>query len=478
MTDRAYERISLDNERSGSISKQKTRIEGFAGTDLTHYTDESVSGSKVKFADREAGARLLEDLRPGDRVLVTKIDRAARNVRDLLDLVDHIDKAGASIVFVDQNIDTSGPIGKFILVLLAAIAELEANIIGERRKESLAVFAKEGRHASGAAPFGLRSVANPSGRGLVIRPDTEPRDELGGRSPAEAVQEAVRRVLAGESQASVAATLPLKEAGFSVLLRNPRLAGMTPDPAGGVVMIDGTPRIDPEAALLSLSDWSRLRDHMKRPDKRSWSRQDGYGASLRCSVCDGRLYKSVSKQNPQYDSYKCGRARHEKGSPSASIATRLADPQIEELFLTAHGDRQVVVTGWSEDEDLRTEAISVATIALDAVRRKQDMADSDEEEESLMVEYLAAKRALRDAYAMTGERVYQAAYAGETVRERWERSDDTERCRMLNAAGKWYVAPGRKRSDKKVTLVVDELLTELRTHPVGDGDDAPVGFLL
>ena len=75
----------------------------------------------------------MADLQQGDRVLVTKIDRAARSVRDLLDVVERIENAGASIVFVDQGIDTSGPMGRFLLTLLGAIAELEAAIMAERR---------------------------------------------------------------------------------------------------------------------------------------------------------------------------------------------------------------------------------------------------------------------------------------------------------------------------------------------------------
>src|SRR5687768_8693795 len=122
MTDRGYARISLDTQQSGSISKQTERIKAVAGSDVQWYKDESVSGSKVPFAERPEGGRLMADLQKGDRVLVTKIDRAARSVKDLLNLVERIEKAGASILFVDQAIDTSGPMGRFLLTLLGAIA--------------------------------------------------------------------------------------------------------------------------------------------------------------------------------------------------------------------------------------------------------------------------------------------------------------------------------------------------------------------
>jgi DNA invertase Pin-like site-specific DNA recombinase len=478
VTDRAYARISLDNERSGSISKQLASLQAHGSTDIEFYKDESVSGSKISFADRPAGAALLRDLRKGDRVLFTKIDRAARSVRDLLDLMQHVEDSGASVVFVEQNIDTAGPMGRFVLTLLGAIAELEAGIIGERRRESLAAFTAEGRHAVGAAPFGFRSVEREDGRGKVIRPDLKPDESLGGQSPAEMLRGAVRRVLAGEAQARIASTMPLSEAGLSVLLRNPRLAGMTPT-EGGVYTVGGVPRVDPEAALLSMTEWNKLRTHMERPEKKPWAHQDGFGSVLICATCGDRLYKSVGGAGrPNNNAYKCGRRKHAPGEPAASVMVHLADAYVEQVFLAAHGDLQVVMTVWSDDADKKTEAVSTAQVQLDEVRRRQDRATSEAEEEELVGEYLRAKSALREAQAMPSERVARAEYTGETVAERWARSDDAGRCRLLAAAGRWVVTPGRLPVGDKIRLERDDLLLELLLHPVGEGHGAPVGFVL
>lgn len=137
VTDRGYARISNDTSRSGFIDTQKAQIGAYAGGGVEWYEDRSVSGSKVPIWEREGGGKLLADLQRGDRVLITKIDRAARNVDDLLGFVARIEEAGASVRFVDQDIDTSGAMGRFIL---AAIAELEAEIVRERRMESLTQF--------------------------------------------------------------------------------------------------------------------------------------------------------------------------------------------------------------------------------------------------------------------------------------------------------------------------------------------------
>ncbi|MGJ9412387.1 recombinase family protein [Aeromicrobium sp. CF4.19] len=463
MTDRGYERISLDNERSGSISKQTSRIEAF-GSEVIHYTDESVSGSKIPFAERPAGKRLLDDLRPGDRVLVTKIDRAARNVRDLLDLVERIEAQGASIAFIEQNIDTAGPMGRFLLTLLGAIAELEAGIIGERRRESLTAFAREGRHAVGAAPFGFKSVDNPNGRGLVIRPDWDEQAPI--------LKSAIDRVLTGEAQARVVEDLPIGKAGFSALLRNPRLAGMTPE-GDGVVTIDGVPRIDPDAALLTMAEWNRLREHMNRPDKKPWAHQDGYGAALTCSECGFRLYKSSGGvSRPNNNAYKCGRAKHAKGSPSASVMVHTADSHIEQTFLSQYGSRDVLIASWTDSADTKTEAIASAQIHLEAAQQAF-LADLDDEQEDEVLQALRdAKRALRAAQNMPEERVFQVQDAGYTVAEHWERGDAGERCRMLGVVGKWIVHPGRLPVERKIEHQPDAMLLELLTHQVGSQTDA------
>lgn len=61
---------------------------------------------------------------------------------DLLDIVKHVESVGASVRFIDNDINTEGPYGRFTLTLLAAIAELEAGIVSERRKESLEAFSQ------------------------------------------------------------------------------------------------------------------------------------------------------------------------------------------------------------------------------------------------------------------------------------------------------------------------------------------------
>jgi DNA invertase Pin-like site-specific DNA recombinase len=93
---------------------------------------EKVSGVR---ADRPQLAKVMSALKPGDIVLVTKLDRLGRSTRELLDLIERIGKAGASFRSLGDPLwDTSSSQGRLLSTLLAAIAEFERELIRERAK--------------------------------------------------------------------------------------------------------------------------------------------------------------------------------------------------------------------------------------------------------------------------------------------------------------------------------------------------------
>lgn len=76
--------------------------------------------------------RLLSELKRGDVLLVYKMDRIARSLKDLLEILDSLHKVGATIRSLTEPLDTSGPIGTFMVQVLGAVAQLERSIIRER----------------------------------------------------------------------------------------------------------------------------------------------------------------------------------------------------------------------------------------------------------------------------------------------------------------------------------------------------------
>jgi DNA invertase Pin-like site-specific DNA recombinase len=110
-------------------------------------------GAERIFADKITGTvrsrpelnRLLEQLRSEDVVVVTKYDRLARSLKELLEIVDMIQARGAGFRSIGENIDTTTPAGRLIFHVFASIAQFERERIVERTKEGLEAARKRGR---------------------------------------------------------------------------------------------------------------------------------------------------------------------------------------------------------------------------------------------------------------------------------------------------------------------------------------------
>lgn len=111
------------------------------------------AGAARIFADKITGTarnrpeldRLLDQLRQGDVITVTKYDRLARSLRDLLDIVDAIQARGAGFRSLAEDIDTTTPAGRLVFHVFASIAQFERERISERTKEGLEAARKRGR---------------------------------------------------------------------------------------------------------------------------------------------------------------------------------------------------------------------------------------------------------------------------------------------------------------------------------------------
>ena len=87
--------------------------------------------------DRPEFERMIADLEAGDTVVVKSIDRLSRSTKDLLEIVEQIRTAQANLHILDLNIDTSTAMGKCVLTILGAIAELDRKTIKERTAEGI-----------------------------------------------------------------------------------------------------------------------------------------------------------------------------------------------------------------------------------------------------------------------------------------------------------------------------------------------------
>ena len=122
------------------------------------------AGAERVFADKITGSarsrpqldQMLDHLREGDVVVVTKYDRLARSLRDLLDIVESIAARGAGFRSLAEDIDTTTPAGRLVFHVFASIAQFERERISERTREGLQAARKRGR--VGGRPPALSAV--------------------------------------------------------------------------------------------------------------------------------------------------------------------------------------------------------------------------------------------------------------------------------------------------------------------------------
>jgi DNA invertase Pin-like site-specific DNA recombinase len=104
---------------------------------------ETATGAR---ADRPVLEQLLDQLRPGDTLVVWKLDRLGRSLRHLVDIVTGLAERGIGFRSLQEAIDTTTPGGKLVFHVFAALAEFERDLIRERTTAGLAAARARGRH--------------------------------------------------------------------------------------------------------------------------------------------------------------------------------------------------------------------------------------------------------------------------------------------------------------------------------------------
>ena len=119
------------------------------GYEIVGEYSDTISGSKAK---RPGLDRLMADARRGrfEVVLVWAFDRVARSVKHFLEILDDLNRLNVEFVSFRENIDTGGPLGRAMVVIVGAIAELERSLIVERVKAGMRRAKLEGRQVGRA----------------------------------------------------------------------------------------------------------------------------------------------------------------------------------------------------------------------------------------------------------------------------------------------------------------------------------------
>ena len=158
-----YSRISTDEERQpNSLEAQRVRLEAFVssqpGWQTTLRYEDQFTGTVI---DRPALTRLLKDAKLGrfDVLLVYRVDRLARSIRGLAQIIDELDQAGVIFRSATEPFDTGTPAGRMMVQMLGVFAEFERALIVERITAGLERKAARGGWCGGQRPYGLNIAA-------------------------------------------------------------------------------------------------------------------------------------------------------------------------------------------------------------------------------------------------------------------------------------------------------------------------------
>lgn len=130
-----YARVSTEDQ------DLRMQVDALERVGCHNIWKEKRSATRGKRAELE---KALIDLRPGDTLVVWKLDRLVRNAKQLYDLLERIHQSGANFKSLQEQFDFTTPMGKFVLGILGLVAELEAQMTAHRTSAGIAALQAAG----------------------------------------------------------------------------------------------------------------------------------------------------------------------------------------------------------------------------------------------------------------------------------------------------------------------------------------------
>jgi DNA invertase Pin-like site-specific DNA recombinase len=154
-----YVRVSTDKQADFGVSlpAQMERVRAMAVVQGAELVELIVDAESAKSLNRPGMEKLLAlvDARAVDVVIIAKLDRLTRSVKDLAELLERLTKRGVSLVSVAESLDTGTAAGRLVLNIMTALSQWEREAIGERTRDAMSHKRANGERV-GTIPFGFR----------------------------------------------------------------------------------------------------------------------------------------------------------------------------------------------------------------------------------------------------------------------------------------------------------------------------------
>lgn len=350
-----YIRVSTDAQREEgySIEAQEEMLVAYCVSrgikEYEVYIDGGFSGSNI---NRPRLSELISDIESGNisHVIVYKLDRLSRSQKDTLFLIeDVLIPHGVSFVSLNENMDTSTPIGRAMLGIMSAFAQLERETIKERTRMGMKERVKSGLwRGGGKVPFGYDYDSE---RGVLVP-----------NGDAETVREMYRLYLDGHSMMSVARSVGLKyEKMAEQILRRKTNCGY--------IIYNGQEYKGQHEAIISEETYNRAIRMMAERHRAPYGEKTLLSGLIYCGVCGAKMrYQKWGKAG-----YKIYCYSQDKGKPHLSRGIRCDNSKIwanglenavkDDLFLIA--DKEI-----EEEKEERKDASNYIEAQINRLNKR------------------------------------------------------------------------------------------------------------
>lgn len=304
-----YVRVStVEQAQEGySIAAQKERLKAYCKAqgwqDYRFYVDEGISAKDMKRPQLE---KLFEHIREGKikLILVYRLDRFTRSVRDLHKMLEIMEKHGCGFKSATEVYDTTTAMGRLFITIVAALAEWESANSSERIKMALEKKVADGERV-GAIPFGF---------------DLNENEQLTPNHQKETVLEIIKQIKSGKSATAIAKFLSATDGEKSSwhptaifrILRNPALYGSTR-------WVDKVFE-DTHEGIITKEEFEKIQDLLEERAATPRREVEGnylFQQKLVCPSCGGRMsvnryIRTVRGEEVQKSTYRCQKCMKNK----------------------------------------------------------------------------------------------------------------------------------------------------------------------
>lgn len=329
-----YMRVSTEEQaKEGfSINAQKEKLSKYASANdweiADFYVDDGISGKNLQ--DRPDVTRLIEDVKSGKvtNVLVYKLDRLTRSVKDLINLIELFESHNCCFNSVTEKLDTSNAVGRMFIKIIGIFAEFERENLAERVSFGYEQKTREGNYTNTNGVNGYDYIV---GKGEIIVNEEE-------KSIVERVYE---EYLNGTSMLKIARMfneekVPSKRGGFwsqstiKSILTNPLYVGkirygVSKKLQPRAFFVDGT-----QETIIDEDVFNRVQDLIEKRKyfntKKYPSEKAFFSPVLRCSHCGAKFHSKMQKQKGKYYiTYYCNNRQIGKCNKSGISHTKVLD---------------------------------------------------------------------------------------------------------------------------------------------------------